>query len=51
MNESPRETKRYSRSKNALYAVAMIKVPYVLIPMKVWLDNIYPRRVKAELYI
>jgi hypothetical protein len=51
-NESPREKKRcYSRNKNALYAVARNKVPYVLIPKKAdWIIFI-PRRVKPRLYI
>jgi hypothetical protein len=50
--ESPRETKRsYSRNQNGLYAVARKKVPYVFLAIKVSLDNIFPRRVKARLCI
>jgi hypothetical protein len=51
-NESPRETKRcYSLFQNAIYAVDMNKVPYVLIPIKSdWIIFIR-RHVKPRLNI
>jgi hypothetical protein len=55
INESPRETKRcYSRTQNALYAVARNKVPYV--PMYSFQSKpdciiFTPLRVKARICI
>jgi hypothetical protein len=50
-NGSPRETTCYSRSRNAIFAVARNKVPYVFIPIKSdWIIFI-TRHVKARLYI